>query len=279
MNSPVKKKHHIKSLVFRIFLIAIAGMTVGLSFFSWNATRVVGNQLPMPFGFGASVVLSGSMDPTLKVNDLVFITESDDYQPDDIVVYQNGSELIIHRIVSIDGDQVITKGDANPVADNPIGADMIKGKYSFRIPYIGFLFRFIKTLPGTLLILALVVWLMYRSRKKERQTGNEELEKIADEIRQLRMQQLEGSQGVEAQPDEAEQPAEEEPKTGEDNPPADSQEDASVESDQTAPEPESDPAENDPTADNEAAASSESDAPECDASEISDVMDLIDRIE
>lgn len=185
-----KKKSRIRSLIYRIFLIVIAGLTAGLSFYSWNASRVVGNQLPMPFGFGASVVLSGSMEPSLKVNDLVFVIETDDYQVDDIVVYQNSSELIIHRIVSVDGDQVITKGDANPVSDDPIRMDAIKGRYSFRLPYIGLLFRFIKTLPGTLLILALIVYLMYRSRKKERRNGEKELDQIAEEIRLLRQKQL-----------------------------------------------------------------------------------------
>ena len=208
-NPEVKKKSKIKSLIYRIFLIVIAGLTVGLSFFSWNATRVVGNQLPMPLGFGVSVVLTGSMEPTLKVNDLVFITEADEYQENDIVVYQRGNELIIHRIVRIGEGYVLTKGDANNAVDDPITLDMIKGKFSFRIPIIGFVFKMIKTLPGTLLILALVVFLMYRSRSKERRNSDEELEKIAEEIRQLRsQQQAEASSQADSADPSAEESAE-----------------------------------------------------------------------
>ena len=183
------KQHKIRSIIFRILLVTIAGLTVGLSVYSWNARQVFGNQLPMPFGFGASVVLSGSMEPTLKVNDLVFIFEQDDYQVDDIVVYQNDSELIIHRIIRVQGDQVVTQGDANNVSDDPINRDQIKGKYAFKIPFVGLVFKILKSLPGTLCILALVVFLLYRSRRKERKVGEEELDKIVAEIKALQAQQ------------------------------------------------------------------------------------------
>ena len=163
----------------------VAGFTVGFSVYSWNADKLAGNQLPMPFGVGASVVLSGSMEPTLKVNDLVFVTEQDSYDVDDIVVYQNGSEYIIHRIIKVSDDEVITKGDANNIADDPISIDQIKGKYSFRIPFIGYVFRLVKTVPGTLAVLALAVYLMYRSRRKERNESDKELDAIVAEIKSL----------------------------------------------------------------------------------------------
>ena len=169
-------------------MIIIAGLTVGLSVYSWNAARVVGNQLPMPFGVGASVVLTGSMEPTLKVNDLVFVAEQEDYKVDDIVVYQSSNQLIIHRIISITDDKVITKGDANNTSDDPITKDQIKGRYVFRIPLIGFVFKILKTVPGTICVLALVVFLMYRSRRKERDRSNQELEKLVAEIRALQEQ-------------------------------------------------------------------------------------------
>ena len=187
-------------------MIIIAGLTVGLSVYSWNAARVVGNQLPMPFGVGASVVLTGSMEPTLKANDLVFVAEQEDYKVDDIVVYQSSNQLIIHRIISIADDKVITKGDANNTSDDPITKDQIKGRYVFRIPLIGFVFKILKTVPGTICVLALVVFLMYRSRRKERDRSNQELEKLVAEIRALQEQN-----GSSVEPDasaESDMPAE-----------------------------------------------------------------------
>ena len=51
-------------IFFRILMIVVISLVIGLSIYSWNARRVVGNSLPMPFGIGSSVVLSGSMEPT-----------------------------------------------------------------------------------------------------------------------------------------------------------------------------------------------------------------------
>ena len=184
-----KKKTKVGSMIFRIVLIIIAGLTVGLGVFSWNASRVVGNQLPMPFGFGVSVVMSPSMEPVLKTNDLIFVSEDENYEVGDIVVYQDGNMLVIHRIINIDGENVITKGDANNIADDPIKLDDVKAKFSFRIPFIGVIFKYLKTVPGTLLVLVLAIFLLYRSRQKEREKDRDDLESIVEEIKRLRAQQ------------------------------------------------------------------------------------------
>lgn len=186
--SEKKKKKRVGSIIFRIILILIAGLTVGIGVFSWNASGLVGNQLPMPFGFGVSVVLSPSMEPVLNTNDLVFVTEQDDYKVDDIVVYQEGSMLVIHRIVSINDDTgtVITKGDANASADDPISKEDIKAKLAFRIPFVGLIFKYLKTVPGTLIVLAIAIYFLYKSRRKEQEADREELDDIVDEINRLR---------------------------------------------------------------------------------------------
>ena len=189
--SEKKKKNRVGSIIFRIVLIVIAGLTVGLGVFSWNASGLLGNELPMPFGFGISVVLSPSMEPTLHTNDLVFVAKADSYDVGDIVVYQEGKMLIIHRIVNIDGDNVITKGDANNSADDPIKLTDIKAKYNFRIPFVGLIIKYIKTVPGTLLILILAIFLLYRSRRKEREMDQKELDNIVEEINRLRALQNE----------------------------------------------------------------------------------------
>lgn len=184
-----KKNKRAGSVIFRILLIVIAGLTVGLGLFSWNASGLVGNQLPMPFGIGASVVMSSSMEPALHVNDLVFVHAQDSYEQGDVVVYQDGNMLVIHRIIAIEDATVTTQGDANDAADEPVLLEQIKGKMAFRIPFIGVIFKFIKTVPGTLLILAISVFLLYRSRMKERSKDTEELDEIVKEIRRLQAQQ------------------------------------------------------------------------------------------
>ena len=181
-----KKKGKIRSLIFRIIIITIAGLTAGYSFFMWNAAGLLDNQLPMPFGVGAAVVLSGSMEPTLMTNDLVIVTERDSYEVGEIIVYQSGRSLVIHRIISINGSEVVTQGDANNTPDHEFSVSQIKGAYAFRIPLLGLVFKFIKSLPGTIIIVAAALYLMFRSRQKEREENEKELALLADEIRNLR---------------------------------------------------------------------------------------------
>lgn len=180
-----KKKFRVGAAIFRIVLILVAGLTVGLAVFSFNANRIGGNQLPMPFGYGASVVLSGSMEPALQVNDLVIVKAQEDYSEGDVVVYQNGHTLIIHRVVKKDGEEFVTRGDANNADDDPIKLSDIKGIMIFRVPFIGLIFKWLKTLPGTLIVLGLAVFLLYRSRRKEKEKNSEQLDEIVEEIRRL----------------------------------------------------------------------------------------------
>ena len=180
-----------RTAVFRGVLILIISMIIGFSVYSWNARRLAGNRMPTPFGIGMSVVLTGSMEPTLSVDDVVIIREADRYMVDDIVVYQTPYDLVIHRIISIEEDAengctVITKGDANNAADDPIDISQIKGKLAFSVPHIGIVIKFLQSLPGIILVLAVAGFLMHRSWVLEKAEKDKELDAIIDEIKKLR---------------------------------------------------------------------------------------------
>ena len=182
MNKPKQK---IKSFL-RMLLLTVVGIIIGVRLYSWNAQTLAGNQMPMPFGWGISVVLSGSMEPTLSVNDLVIVHEQDSYEVGDIVVYQDGNMLVIHEIRSINGNEIITKGEANDVEDEPISVSDIKGKATFHIPFAGMLVRFLKTPVGFILIIAAAIVLFEIPHLRERKKNAEEQEKIIEEIKRLK---------------------------------------------------------------------------------------------
>lgn len=190
-----KKKSAKPSILLRRVLLAFIGLILGLNVYQWNANSIVGNAMPMPFGVGISVVLSGSMEPTLKVNDLVIIKEADVYAIGDIIVYQSVSDLIIHRIVDLADGHVWTQGDANNVMDAPIEMSMIKGKMVVRIPAVGAIARVLKTVPGTIMMLAAAIVLLELSWKKEKSKDMEDIEAIKREIRELRKEQIEREKG------------------------------------------------------------------------------------
>lgn len=174
------------SVLLRIVLLAVISLTLGASVYSWNAKTLTGNQMPMPFGYGLSVVLSGSMEPALSVDDLVIVRESASYAPGEVVVYQSGDILVIHRIVDIDGDTLITRGDANSIADDPVSISAVKGKLVGVIPRVGTAVRFLKSPVGIVLLLGAAGVLLELSWRREKRQDSEELEAIRREIEKLR---------------------------------------------------------------------------------------------
>jgi len=78
-------------------------------------------------GYRLALVTSGSMMPALRVNDLVIIKRPGQICVGDIVVYGSGDDHIVHRVVSIDGDRIVTKGDANNAEDDAISKKDVIG--------------------------------------------------------------------------------------------------------------------------------------------------------
>ena len=183
-------KKHNKSkngrIVLRIILIVVASVIIGSSVYTINARIMLKDLLPMPFGIGTSVVLTGSMEPALSVNDLVIVRKSDTYQAGDIIIFQDGQSLVIHRIVETDGETLVTKGDANNTEDEPIKISQVKGKYVFAIPGIGAVIRLMKTGIFTIIMIIGIILLIILSRNSEVKEDQEDLEKIKEEIRRLK---------------------------------------------------------------------------------------------
>lgn len=175
--------------VMRIVLLVIAGAVVGVNLYSWNAKSLMGNSLPMPFGCGVAVVLSGSMEPTIHIDDLIIVTEQEDYRENDIVAYQSGSMVVVHRIIAVEPDTVITQGDANNAPDAPIRKEMIKGKVVYWIPGAGRIARLLKSPVATVILVGGALLLSELTLRKEKKKDDDELEKIKDEIRRLKAEQ------------------------------------------------------------------------------------------
>ncbi len=183
-----KKKTH---ALWRRLALAVLGIILGVNAYLANARGLAGNQMPMPFGFGAAVVLSGSMEPALGINDVIIVRETDHYEVGDVVVYQSGDTLIVHRVIAMDGETVVTQGDANNVADAPIEISVIKGKVIAHAPGLGLAVNAVKTPVGILLLLAAAFAMTELSFRREKDRDEKELEAIKAEIRRLKEDQKE----------------------------------------------------------------------------------------
>ncbi len=182
----MKDKKKIIKDILRIFLLIVCGTAIGVNAYMLNAKNLVGNNLPMPFGYGAAVVLSGSMEPEFSKGDLIVVKETEDFSLNDIVVFESGNSLVVHRVVGIGGEEIVTKGDANNVADDPIKSSDVLGRVLFHIPFVGNVVNFIKTPVGTILLVAAAILLVEIPHMKEVRKDDEEMQAIIDEIKRLK---------------------------------------------------------------------------------------------
>ena len=85
------------------------------------------------------------MEDTLYVDDYVVVKLTQDVKVDDIVTFKNNDEIITHRIIEIDDQKIITKGDANPGEDEPITYTDLVGKVVFTLKEFGIYYKVITT--------------------------------------------------------------------------------------------------------------------------------------
>lgn len=116
-----------KNLVVVIFFLCL----VLLSVFGIPALLELALGVDQPL----LTVTSSSMWPGLKRGDIVLVkkTGTEDIDIGSVVVFKHENGLAVHRVVKIDGTRITTKGDANPLADNPINYDDVVG----RVPAVG----------------------------------------------------------------------------------------------------------------------------------------------
>ncbi len=180
-----KTDKKISRAILRVVILSLCGVILGLNLYTWNAGRVLGEQMPMPFGIGVSVVLTGSMEPALHAGDLIVVKATDEIYERQVVVFEDGGSLVVHRVIAFDGETVTTQGDANNVADAPVAREAIKGELMFSVPLVGHIVLLLREPLAVVIVLAGAIFLVEFSYRKEKKKSNDELDKIKEEIRAL----------------------------------------------------------------------------------------------
>ena len=119
----------------------------------------------MPLGFRSLTVMSGSMEPTLGVGDVVIERQVAplDVRVGDIVTFRDPNEqstLITHRVRSVkvhDGTvDVVTKGDANNTVEHwSIPVDGQLGLVVVHVPKIGYALVWASGRTGRIALIAI----------------------------------------------------------------------------------------------------------------------------
>ena len=116
------------------------------------------------FGIVPYVILSGSMEPTIKTGSLCFINKKVDVQEikkKDVIAFKlDDGTLVTHRVDKINKDGIITKGDNNKrVDDGVVTANNYVGKNIFWIPKVGYVVMAFQSTRGKIVLITCVVLL------------------------------------------------------------------------------------------------------------------------
>ena len=117
------------------------------------------------------LVRSESMKPTINIGDMIVTGPIDgpingEAKPGAIITYEHSHGLVTHRLMSINGESLVTKGDAAEDADPwEVTVSDVRGIFLFKLPYIGYVPYFVRTklgwflaiiLPAAILVISLV---------------------------------------------------------------------------------------------------------------------------
>ena len=128
------------------------------------------------FGIRPYVVLSGSMEPKISTGSIVFVNQNVTFaelKKDDVITFKSGDVMVTHRVHEVQGDKIITKGDANESPDiGYVTAANLAGKDVYAAPKLGFLVEFIQSwqgwvVSGVVLVLLIVGSLVTGREPKE----------------------------------------------------------------------------------------------------------------
>lgn len=124
----------------------------------FTSASLVLSNFDNPLKLRVFSVMSGSMEPSIRLGSMVFVRPQPQYYENDIITFADRNDpkrTTTHRIVRISEEpdlgytSFVTKGDANE--DNDAGFvrdDRVLGKVFLKIPSLGYLVAFAKTQMG-----------------------------------------------------------------------------------------------------------------------------------
>ncbi len=157
----------------RLTTIAINIILLGITVAIWIAFA------PLQVGGAAAyVVVNGdSMEPGFHSGDLAIVKPVSDYKVEDIVTYNEPDikERVIHRIIKVEGNHFVLKGDNNDWIDHyhPIQEEIV-GKLWIHVPKLGLVIQWLR-LPINMALIAGMLGgvLMIGQKKQPNQHGKQ----------------------------------------------------------------------------------------------------------
>lgn len=162
--------------IFQVFidiLVFIITVLIFFSLYNFISLKVLNKEYSNVLGVSIFEIVSGSMEPTLNVKDLIVVKKTSNISKNDIITYIDGKDFITHRVIKIEGNTLTTKGDSNNSDDVRIDKSKVIGKVILRIPKGGVL-REVFTTPKvivsivvTLILISLSISYIPKDKRKK----------------------------------------------------------------------------------------------------------------
>lgn len=114
-------------------------------------------------------VATGSMEPYLKVGEVILIKDNAKYKKGDIVTYKYKGSYVTHRVVTMNKNYIVTKGDANNTVDEAVKKKDVVGKMVLKLEVLSFI-NYIIGFPVTwilVLVIGIIIILLIPKYKKK----------------------------------------------------------------------------------------------------------------
>lgn len=166
----MKKLKRLIGYILNILIVIVVSITLIGMYYMAQITFLKKDYVNI-CGYTFFEVATGSMASTINVGDIVVVRITNEINENQIIVYRDGKDFIVHRIIRIDAHEIITRGDANNSEDTPIQKEQILGKVDYIIPKIGIWKKILLTpeilalIVGCIILLEITVF--YFSKIKE----------------------------------------------------------------------------------------------------------------
>lgn len=149
----------------------IAVLTAAIVIFM--TTKISGGT-PTVFGYSIHRIVSGSMEPTLEIGDVILSTEvkdTSDVHVGDIVTFQGDSRFdnqkVTHRVLVSSYDDgkgnivIVTKGDANAIDDGEINFSDVESKFVAKVSFLSDIYNFFFSPWGLIIFIFLLLLIFF----------------------------------------------------------------------------------------------------------------------
>lgn len=158
----------IRNIIINLIIFVLGIIAI---FAIWTSIHVQNKEYVNLFGYSIFSTETGSMFPTIKKGDIVIVKIGEQVKDQDIITYKKDDSFITHRIIKIEENSIIVKGDNNNTQDEAITQDMVIGKVVYTIKNVEIwknVFSDMNVIiPIIITVILLVILISYKEKTKK----------------------------------------------------------------------------------------------------------------